>query len=386
MDSGLMTNRRLLLGGLATTLAGCASGRVPAKAAMAGWAQPALVPLEATPARLTHMTVCLRPFRAAGPRLDVEQLGAKRIVHNYGHGGSGWSLSWGSAALAAARALEGGPETLGVIGCGVIGITTALTLQRSGRQVTIYAAEMLPESRSARATGTWSPSSRIADTDAAGADFPVRWEAMARVSLRAWQQRVGLAGSPVAWSKRYSLSDSMADSPRPETPVKFAHLDQRMADALPASRTLDAAENPFSVARARMGISMQFNIAELSRQLVAEFHAAGGRIVERRFNSPAELASLPEPVIVNCTGYGAAALWNDKSLVPVRGQISWLAAQPGLDYGVTYRGAIMLPRPEGIVVLQTGTSEMYGYGITEEKADRAEAEAAIATLAGLWRS
>jgi hypothetical protein len=54
--------------------------------------------------RMTHITVCLRPFRAEGPRLDVETIGAKRVVHNYGHGGSGWSLSWGSAALAARNA------------------------------------------------------------------------------------------------------------------------------------------------------------------------------------------------------------------------------------------------------------------------------------------
>ena len=39
--------------------------------------------------RIDRITVCLRPFRAAGPRLEVDHVGHKTVVHNYGHGGSG---------------------------------------------------------------------------------------------------------------------------------------------------------------------------------------------------------------------------------------------------------------------------------------------------------
>jgi len=48
--------------------------------------------------------VGLRPARPAA-RLEAEQLGAARCVHNYGHGGSGVTLSWGSAFTAAALLL-----------------------------------------------------------------------------------------------------------------------------------------------------------------------------------------------------------------------------------------------------------------------------------------
>lgn len=54
-----------------------------------------LPPLRASVDRITRITVCTRPFRAQGPRFDVETVGAKTVVHNYGHGDSGWSLSWG---------------------------------------------------------------------------------------------------------------------------------------------------------------------------------------------------------------------------------------------------------------------------------------------------
>jgi D-amino-acid oxidase len=39
--------------------------------------------------------VGLRPFRKQNVRLEVEP--STRIVHNYGHGGSGVTLSWGCA-------------------------------------------------------------------------------------------------------------------------------------------------------------------------------------------------------------------------------------------------------------------------------------------------
>ena len=53
-------------------------------------AMPALEPIRAHADRLFRITVCLRPFRAQGPRIEVERLGDKLVVHNYGHGGSGW--------------------------------------------------------------------------------------------------------------------------------------------------------------------------------------------------------------------------------------------------------------------------------------------------------
>jgi D-amino-acid oxidase len=43
----------------------------------------------------------LRPYRRDSIRIDAETIGSCRVVHNYGHGGSGVTLSWGSAELAA---------------------------------------------------------------------------------------------------------------------------------------------------------------------------------------------------------------------------------------------------------------------------------------------
>lgn len=48
--------------------------------------------------RLIQERVGLRPCRKTGVRLELEQLAdGRRVVHNYGHGGAGFTLSWGCA-------------------------------------------------------------------------------------------------------------------------------------------------------------------------------------------------------------------------------------------------------------------------------------------------
>jgi D-amino-acid oxidase len=110
MASDGMDRRRLMQGAVGVGLlglGGCATaagspGQLPAYDAV----RP-LAPIRAHADRLFDITVCLRPFRAAGPRLDTEMIGDTLVVHNYGHGGSGWSLSWGSGTIAVRKAMAG---------------------------------------------------------------------------------------------------------------------------------------------------------------------------------------------------------------------------------------------------------------------------------------
>ncbi|GLS01448.1 D-amino-acid oxidase [Brevundimonas denitrificans] len=373
-------------------LAGCASTpTILAAPTRPGFQPRSFAPLLTDPSRLTRITVCTRPFRAQGPRIEAEAIGDKRVVHNYGHGGSGWSLSWGSAAAARDLALEGGPRPVAVIGCGALGLTAALQILRAGAQVTIYAAERTPWTRSARATGVWSPDSRVAAQDAMAADFPARWEAMARRSWVDHHTFVGLDGDPVSFIDQYNLrgargtNRAVGPAPSPGR-VDFARLDARLGDSMPRSRALTPAEHPFPVESARVFSQMTFNVAEYARQLTEAFLMEGGRIVQRVFHHPSELADLAEPVVVNCTGYGARALFGDESIVPVRGQIAWLPPQPEVTYALNYRSIGMVPRHDGIVIQANGSSGMVGYGVEDETPDRAEAEQALAALATLYAS
>ena len=85
--------------------------------------------------------------------------------------------------------------------------------------------------------------------------------------------------------------------------------------------------------------------------LLADVRAAGARIAVTEL-SPAAVAALDEDVVVNCTGIGAAALFGDRDLVPIKGQLAILEPQPGIDYAVksTTEDLYMFPRRDGVVL------------------------------------
>src|SRR5579859_4550553 len=157
-----------------------------------------LAPIKAKTDRIIGVYVCTRPFRAAGPRIEMEKLGHKTIVHNYGHGGSGWSLSWGSGTLALRMAQSTGVRELGVIGGGAMGLTSAVLAQRAGLSVRIYAKALPPDVYSMRASGLWTPDSRICDAQHA-AQFADRWEEMARISYAVFRLKQKMPGQPIEW-------------------------------------------------------------------------------------------------------------------------------------------------------------------------------------------
>ena len=358
-----------------------------------------LVPIRAHTDRIFRITVCLRPFRAAGPRRDVEKVGDKTVVHNYGHGGSGWSLSWGSATVAtksAMAAAEGSPE-IAVLGAGAIGLTSATMLQRAGAKVTIYAKERAPFTRSSRATGSWTPDSRVALASAVSPTFAAEWEEMARASFFMYQSYYGMPGTPVEWTDRWSLSDTQRVAPTPGAAVDpnirtdrpapqhdFIHLNSRIADLTPRSIVMPPGSTPFPTKYVTRSSSMTFNVADYSRQLLTDFLIYGGKIETREFHSPQELTQLSQKVIVNCPGYGGRALWGDESIVPVRGQIAWLIPQEGAQYGLNYKGLSMLSRRDGIVMQYSKGGEDEGWNDTNEAPDRAYAEEGINVLAEMY--
>jgi glycine/D-amino acid oxidase-like deaminating enzyme len=280
------------------------------------------------------------------------------------------------------------PKEVAVVGCGALGLTAAILAQEAGARVTIYARDHLADARSARATGSWTPDSRIALASAAGPKFGDLWEEMARTSFKHYRRYLGLPGNPVEWTDRYYLSDPAAaaepaEPPGPK-PLDFADYGERIRDISPAAELLPPGATPFPTGHVRRTSAMQFNIADLGHTLMADFLAAGGRFERREFHELGELAGLKEKVVINCPGYGARALCKDETVVPVRGQIAWLIPQPEVNYGVFYKHVGMLSRRDGIVVQALWGGDMFGYGDDHEAVDRAEAERAVNILAELY--
>lgn len=366
---------------------------------------PRLAPIRAHVDRLFDITVCIRPFRRKGPRLDVEQMGDTVIVHNYGHGGSGWSLSWGSANIAVQKAMSFSPKQVAVIGCGIIGLTSAITAQRAGAQVTIYTRELFSKTRSTRANGGWTPDSRISLGDAAGPQFGDLWEKMARYAWKAHRSYLGLEGNPVDFADRYSLSDNPPNPGgheanaaeeaafrakgnwvgQPNRNADFGRYSDRIRDLTGRSGIVIPDQyNPFPVRSVTRSEGMFYNIPAYGHLLMADFYAAGGKVVIKEFHAPSEMAHLKERVVINCPGYAAKDLWRDDDMVPVRGQIGWLLPQPEVKYGLNYRSVQVLSKPDGIMVIALENGDLKGYNDGNEIVRRDESEQAVRVLEDLY--
>ncbi len=389
----LLGRRRVLVGAGAlatvTALAGCSVSPLHERRRPESAPTLQLPRLHASPDRITAITVCTRPFRAQGPRLDVEQVGRKIVVHNYGHGGSGWSLSWGSSSIAVEKALATGERDIAVIGCGALGLTSSLLLQRAGARVTIYAKELPPNVRSSLATGLWTPDSRICLEENATPAFKQTWERMARRSFQTYQTFLGLPGNPVEFIDNYFVTEEhkgavRPPSGRPDRPPFAALQRELIHDLLPRPEEFGPGSHSLGARHLRRNSLLMFNLSAYTRMLVSDFLANGGRIEITEFHSPAELADLPQKTLINATGYGARALFGDQSIIPVRGQLARMIPQPEVNYGLFYKDVSFVPRRDGMVFQVVGEDDYYGFDDATAIPDRAEAERAVSTIAELF--
>jgi D-amino-acid oxidase len=84
--------------------------------------------------------------------------------------------------------------------------------------------------------------------------------------------------------------------------------------------------------------------------LLRDFRQAGERVVLQEFHNIADITTLPEPIVLNCTGLGARALFSDTELIPIKGQLTYLLPQPEVNYVVLAGDLYMLPRRDGILL------------------------------------
>jgi D-amino-acid oxidase len=107
--------------------------------------------------------VCHRPVRCGSPRMEVEFTGMQFIVHNYGFGGSGWTLAPGCAQYMVQQFLDDlypmrRDEPITIIGAGVIGLFTAYELVKDGFTNITIIADQFDDLVSHRAGGFLAPS------------------------------------------------------------------------------------------------------------------------------------------------------------------------------------------------------------------------------------
>ena len=349
-------DRRDLLktGGMAAL--GIAAGGCAGRAPRTGPPRPYvnLARVEASWDRIIRTTVGLRPHRASGFDLRAERLDAKTIIHNYGHGGAGHSLGWGTGQLAAELALEHDSRRAAVIGCGTVGLTATRQLQRRGFDVTIYAKSVPPYTTSNMALAGFTPTSGLL----AGRRTPA-WEVQFRRAAQIGYEQLQLLmgrGYGVSWINNYRFADEPPPPPRPRAADEPPPL--RPPATQLGSVLLQPGEHPFPSRYAIREPFLRIEPGIYLDRLVRDVMEFGARIEIRDFTTRNDLMALREPLIINCTGLGARDLFNDDELTPLKGQLTMLVSQPEVNYGTfggipgRARGAFyhMMPRHDGIVL------------------------------------
>src|SRR4051794_2935207 len=345
----MLIDRRAFTAGSAALLSGCAT----VGTRTADDCTP-LTPVEADPSRLIRSVAGLRPYRREGFVVRAEALGDKRLVHNYGHGGGGITLSWGSSKLAAELGLQGHSGPVAVLGSGVMGLSTARLVQEAGFPVTIYTAALPPDTTSNIAGGQFHPFAVFHEGDVTP-EFKAQFTRALDYSWRRFQIMVG-DDYGIRWLPTYVE----ADSPEAKVIATFPLL----------NRMLSIAEHPFPLDGVLRYDTMYVETGRYLRQMTRDVQLAGGKIEVRRFATPADIATLRESLIFNCTGLGSRELFGDQVLQPIRGQLAILEPQPDIRYAAQGRFGYMFPRADGILL--GGTFERDVWDTTPDPAAIAE--------------
>ncbi|MFC0605743.1 FAD-dependent oxidoreductase [Winogradskyella pulchriflava] len=185
-----------------------------------------------------------------------------------------------------------------VIGCGIIGLTSAIKLQENKLKVTIVAKESFKNTLSHKVGAIWFPF-EIQPKEKAN-----RWAALA---YKTYQDDVkdgnGVAFIPFITSYNdHSNTDWVHQLPKAS--VKEA----------------SSSELPKGIRKAFVSIVPLAEPQLYLPYLFQRFLDNGGVFKEKKVTSLQEAAALDE-LVVNCTGLGAKQLCNDKDLQPMRGQI-----------------------------------------------------------------
>ncbi len=340
----LVSRRAALLG--AAALGGCATTS-PAGGLLSEPLQREgplrLAPVIVQRERVIRTIAGLRPYRPAGFVVRTERHGDKSITHNYGHGGGGITLSWGSSALAVREGFDSAVRDYAVLGAGVMGLSCARLLQQRGARVTIYARDLPPDTTSNVAGAQWWPTSVYSRAEAS-AEFLAQFAEAARLSYHRFQLMVG-SRYGVRWTRNYIVSDNPIS---PDDPIRRGGPLEGLA---PEVETLAPGEHPFGHAHVKRYTTMMIEPSIYLDALLADFLHAGGRIQVAELRDRADVLALPEARIFNCTGLGARALFGDEALIPAKGQLVFLLPQPEVTYNVLGPGTTyMFPRRDGILL------------------------------------
>lgn len=223
-----------------------------------------------------------------------------------------------------------------VVGAGVVGLTTAISLAEAGLSTRMVAAEPPSRVTSVAAGAIWGPV-RCGPDD--------RCQEWARTGLEVLSALADEPSAGVHQLHGREVAHTVASPPG-------------WTSLLGDLRLLAAAELPAGFASGWSYTAPAVSMPVYLEYLLTRYARLGGTV---DYATVPILASVDAPVVVNCTGIGARSLVPDESLVPVRGQVV-VAENPGIsefyiDHGTEGTTDYVYAFPHGDVVILGGTAE-----------------------------
>jgi D-amino-acid oxidase len=185
-----------------------------------------------------------------------------------------------------------------VVGCGVIGLTTAVVLREAGLDARIVAAEFPAATTSSVAAAIWYPYKAYPE------DRVLSW---GRKAYEVFGELSNRPESGVLMREGVEIWHQKA--PDPWWAEAVPHVRRCREDELPPGY-LDG--HAFAAPIIEMPIYLSY--------LMERFASSGGTVQQRTLSSLDEVAGEAS-VVVNCAGLGAHDLVGDASMQPIRGQI-----------------------------------------------------------------
>jgi D-amino-acid oxidase len=242
-----------------------------------------------------------------------------------------------------------------VLGAGVVGLTTAVSLLEAGCDVQVVADATVEATTSYIAAGVWFPTH-------VGPPGKVASWGRRTFEILAGQARDAVPGVIM----RESLALYRQPPGRPDWTASVGPIREATSAELPLGYGYGLR---FAVPQAEMPLYLPW--------LMRQVRERGGEIVTRHVTALAELSDAGADAVVNCTGLAAGDLVGDPSVYPVRGQIVRVA-NPGLSLSVRDEF-----HPAGRAYVHPRTSDCILGGTLDEhrwdtEPDPATAEAIIA--------
>ncbi len=269
---------------------------------------------------------CVRPKRRNGFNVSVTPHANQTIVHCYGHGGSGWTMLFGSVQRAISLFELTHPnkkDPIRIVGAGCMGLISAIELRIRGYLVTGIIAKEKYDGASWRASGYFAFSGNTSTN--AESQLISELVTTTFVTYKAIEegQHPYLNPTAVRLLPTYCKIGSDA-SLCAEYLAKTGYM--------PAGEKVTLDFGQILHDNFMRYYNYHIQTTNVMRQLMAEVQKLGIPIEYRELQT---FGQLRESVIFNCSGLGAMELNNDKGMVPLRGHLIMLKQEVGnkpLDY------------------------------------------------------